>query len=91
MNVGIIGSGQVAQSLARGFTTLGHQVKLGSRSPEKLSALVEELGGGASAGSFAEAAEFGEIGVVATLWSGTEHALELADDGARSPARWSST
>jgi 8-hydroxy-5-deazaflavin:NADPH oxidoreductase len=81
MTVGIIGSGQVAQALARGFTALGHQVKLGSRSPEKLSEFVQELGGGASAGSFAEAAEFGEIGVLATLWSGTEHALELADAG----------
>jgi predicted dinucleotide-binding enzyme len=79
VNVGIVGSGQVAQSMARGFTALGHQVKLGSRSPEKLSGFVEELGGGASAGTFAEAAEFGEIGALATLWSGTEQALELAD------------
>jgi predicted dinucleotide-binding enzyme len=33
MNVGIIGSGQVAHALARGFVALGHQVKLGSRTP----------------------------------------------------------
>ncbi|HEV8153439.1 MAG TPA: NAD(P)-binding domain-containing protein [Solirubrobacteraceae bacterium] len=85
MNVGIIGSGQVAQALARGFVALGHQVKLGSRTPEKLSDFVEEQGDGASAGTFAEAAEFGELGVVATLWSGTEQALELAD-GRRSLA-----
>ena len=79
MNVGIVGSGQVAQALARGFAALGHRVKLGSRTPEKLSDFVGELGGGASAGTFAEAAEFGELGVLATLWSGTEHALELAE------------
>jgi predicted dinucleotide-binding enzyme len=85
MNVGIIGSGQVAQALARGFVDLGHQVKLGSRTPEKLSDFVKEQGDGASAGTFAEAGEFGELGVVATLWSGTEQALELAD-GRRSLA-----
>jgi len=79
MNVGIVGSGLVAQALARGFAALGHQVKLGSRTPEKLSDFVGELGGGASAGTFAEAAEFGELGVLATLWSGTEHGLELAE------------
>jgi predicted dinucleotide-binding enzyme len=79
MNVGIIGSGQVAQALARGFAALGHQVTLGSRTPEKLTDFVGELGGGASAGTFAQAAEFGELGVLATLWSGTEHALELAE------------
>jgi 8-hydroxy-5-deazaflavin:NADPH oxidoreductase len=79
MNVGIIGSGQVAQALARGFVALGHQVKLGSRTPEKLADFVDELGQGASADTSAEAAEFGELGVLATLWSGTEQALELAD------------
>jgi predicted dinucleotide-binding enzyme len=50
MEVGIIGSGQVAQALARGFAELGHDVKFGSRGPEKLSDLVDDLGGKASAG-----------------------------------------
>ena len=79
MDVGIIGSGQVARSLARGFVTLGHQVKLGSRTPEKLAGCVAELGAGASAGTFAAAADFGDVGVVATRWSGTEEALGLAE------------
>ena len=79
MKVGVVGSGRVAQALARGFVALGHQVKLGSRTPEKLADFVDELGQGASADTFAQAAEFGELGVLATLWSGTEPALELAD------------
>ena len=34
MQVGIIGSGDVARSLGRAFITLGHSVMLGSRTPE---------------------------------------------------------
>jgi predicted dinucleotide-binding enzyme len=82
MRIGIIGSGQVAQALGQGFLETGHEVKLGSRSPEKLAAFLEEASGDASAGSFAEAAEFGELVVLATLWSGTEQALDLAGGAA---------
>jgi predicted dinucleotide-binding enzyme len=78
MKVGIVGSGPVAQALGRGFAALGHEAKLGSRSPEKLAEYVTELGDPASAGTFAEAAEHGEVVVLATLWSGTEQALQQA-------------
>lgn len=78
MNVGIVGSGPVAQALARGFVELGHDVGLGSRSPEKLESFVDDVGAHASAGTFEEAARFGELIVLATSWSGTEQALELA-------------
>jgi predicted dinucleotide-binding enzyme len=77
--VGILGSGNVGQTLGAGFVELGAEVKIGSREPEKLAGWVSQQGAGASAGTFAEAAAFGEIVVVATLWSGTEHALRLAD------------
>ena len=35
--IGIIGSGQVAQALAKGFSELGYAVMMGSRDPEKLN------------------------------------------------------
>lgn len=76
--VGILGSGTVGQTLGGGFVGLGCEVKIGSREPEKLAGWAKEQGAKASAGTFAEAAAFGEIVVVATLWSGTEHALQLA-------------
>ncbi|MBI3183224.1 MAG: NAD(P)-binding domain-containing protein [Myxococcales bacterium] len=81
MRIGILGSGDVAKSLGAGFLMLGHQVKLGSRSPAKLGEWVGKSGPKASSGTFAEAAEFGELAVLATLWSGTENALELAGPG----------
>ncbi|HVX03150.1 MAG TPA: NAD(P)-binding domain-containing protein [Nitrososphaera sp.] len=86
MKVGILGSGEVGQRLGDGFIELGHSVKIGTRDPQKLAAWVEKHEGrsrgegeaGASAGSFAEAAEFGEVIAIATLWTGTQSAIEMA-------------
>lgn len=65
MRIGILGSSDVAQSLAHGFLAEGHQVMLGSREPGKLAAWVLERGMGSSCGTFSEAARFGEFVVVA--------------------------
>lgn len=80
MRVGILGSGGVGQALGTGFAGLGDEVRIGSRDPQKseVQEWVKTTGGGASAGTFAEAAEFGEMAVLATLWSGTESALRMA-------------
>jgi len=76
MKVGIIGSGDVAKSLGKGFIAAGHQVKIGSRSPEKLNDWAKSAG--ASTGTFDEVARFGEVIALATLGSATEEALRLA-------------
>ncbi len=75
-NIGILGSGDVGKSLARGFLATGHQVKIGSRSPEKLADFAKESG--ASNGTFAETASFGDILVLATHGAGTLEAIDLA-------------
>ena len=75
-NIGILGSGDVGKSLARGFLTEGHSVKIGSRSPEKLADFAKESG--ASNGTFAETAAFGGIVVLATHGQGTLEAIDLA-------------
>jgi 8-hydroxy-5-deazaflavin:NADPH oxidoreductase len=69
MKVGILGTGDVGRSLGRGFAALGNEVKLGARSANHEKALewVGETGKGASQGTFADAARFGEIIVFATL------------------------
>jgi predicted dinucleotide-binding enzyme len=81
MRVGVLGSGDVGQSLGTGFAKYGHEVKMGSRDPkgEAVAGWVSKTGDRASAGTFAEAAVFGEIAVLATRWAGTENALRLAD------------
>ncbi len=90
MRVGILGSGAVGQALGTGLTTLSHDVKIGSREPSKLDEWVAQGGQHASAGTFEQAAAFGEIVALATLWAGTQQALELAASGTW-PAKWSST
>jgi hypothetical protein len=80
MRIGILGSGDVGRALGKGFADLGHEVMLGTRDPnqDKVKTWVAQAGPGARAGTFAEAAAFGEIAVLATLWTGTESALRLA-------------
>lgn len=80
MRVGILGTGAVGQSLGRGFASLGHEVKMGSREPDapKVREWVMKAGATASAGTFAEAAAFADLAVLATHWSGTHNALKLA-------------
>jgi predicted dinucleotide-binding enzyme len=80
IKIGILGTGDVGRTLGAGFVSRGHEVKIGSREPqsEKLQRWVKESGAHASAGTFADAARFGEIVVLSTLWSGTKGAIDLA-------------
>jgi predicted dinucleotide-binding enzyme len=80
MRVGILGTGDVGKALGKGFVTLGDDVKMGSREAknEKALAWAREMGAKASVGTFAEAAAFGEIVVLATLGVANESALKLA-------------
>ncbi len=80
MKVGILGSGDVATSLGTGFVSLGHEVRLGSRSPNqpKAVAWAQTTQGKGSTGTFADAAKFGEVVVLATLGVATQDAIRLA-------------
>jgi 8-hydroxy-5-deazaflavin:NADPH oxidoreductase len=78
MSVGILGSGDVGKSFARGFGALGHEVKIGSRSPEKLSEFVSGEGERVTGGTFEEAARSADLIVLATHGVATEEAISLA-------------
>ncbi|HWP09736.1 MAG TPA: NAD(P)-binding domain-containing protein [Polyangiaceae bacterium] len=68
MKIGILGTGDVGRSLGKGFVTLGHEAKLGGREAknEKAIAWANDMGPLASSGTFADAAAFGELIVLAT-------------------------
>ena len=78
VKVGVIGSGDVGKALARGFLMLGHEVKIGSRDPEKLDDFVGSAGERASSGTFEEVAKFGDLVVLATLGGAAESAINMA-------------
>jgi predicted dinucleotide-binding enzyme len=78
VKVGVLGSGDVGKSFARAFAALGHEVMIGSRSPEKLSDFVAEAGAGIRGGTFEETAKFGDMIALATHGGGTTEALRVA-------------
>lgn len=78
MKVGILGSGIVGQTLGTGFLKYGHQVKIGTGNSNKLNDWLKSAGSNASVGSFAEAASFGEIIVLAVKGTAALKVLEKA-------------
>ena len=77
MKVGILGSGDVATTLAAGFLQHGHDVRLGTRTPAKLAAWATAHPK-VSIASFAEAAGFGEVVVLAVKGTAAADALRAA-------------
>jgi len=77
MKIGIIGSGVVATTLGEGFLKHGHEVTLGSRSPEKLAAWSTQ-NQAAKIGTFEDAAAFGDVIVLAVKGLVASNAIKLA-------------
>jgi predicted dinucleotide-binding enzyme len=63
VRIGVFGTGMVGTTIATKLVELGHEVMLGSRTPhnEKAAEWVAATGAGASQGTFADAAEHGEL------------------------------
>lgn len=78
-NVAVLGSGVVGQVLADGFLKHGYAVMRGSREPQKLAEWKEKAGANASIGTFAEAAEFGELVALAVKGTAAESAVEQCE------------
>jgi predicted dinucleotide-binding enzyme len=78
MRIGIVGAGRIGGNCAVQFAKGGHEVKLSSRSPQKLEPLAAEIGDAASVGTPAEAAEFGDVVVFAVPWDGFDDAVASA-------------
>ena len=77
MKVAVLGSGNVAKTLAGGFLKHGHAVMMGSRTPEKLAEWKTQNPAG-STGTFAAAAAFGELVVLAVKGGAAMDALRLS-------------
>jgi predicted dinucleotide-binding enzyme len=77
MKVGVLGSGDVAKVVAGGFLKHGHTVMIGSRSPDKLAEWATKIPG-VQVGTFTQAAEFGELLLLAVKGNVASDALHLA-------------
>ena len=80
MNIGILGSGGVGQTIGSKLVSIGHAVKLGTRHPKKLDEWRSNTGPQGTVGSFAEAAAFGEIVFNCTSGGSSLEALRLAGE-----------
>jgi hypothetical protein len=80
MKIAILGTGTVGETIGSKLVALGHTVMMGSRTTnnEKSLAFVAKHKVNASAGTFAEAAAFGEIIFNCTAGAGSIQALKLA-------------
>lgn len=83
-NIGVLGSGLVGETLANAFLDAGYNVMRGSRDPSKYLKWLEDhsrqpgKGASAKAGTFGEAAAFGDVVVLAVKGEAAISALELA-------------
>lgn len=80
MRIGILGSGIVGRSLGKGFASNGHDVRLGTRTPEKqeVQEWLKTTKGKVSAGTFSETATYGQIIVLCSLGEATEAVIKVA-------------
>jgi 8-hydroxy-5-deazaflavin:NADPH oxidoreductase len=80
VRIGVLGTGVVGNTIASKLIERGHEVKMGARSRgnEKADAWVRVAGERATAGSFADAAEFGEVLFNCTSGVGSLDALHAA-------------
>src|SRR6478609_5393131 len=69
MKIGIIGAGEIGGALARHWGAAGHQLMIASRHPEQLQALAREIGPDVKVGTPREAAEFGEVIMLAVPYN----------------------
>lgn len=82
MKIAVLGTGNVGDTIGSKLVETGHSVMMGSRTREneKAKAFVAKHGGKASAGTFAEAAAFGELIFNCTLGMASLEALRAAGE-----------
>jgi predicted dinucleotide-binding enzyme len=79
MKIGVLGTGDVGRVLAVGLAGVGHEVMIGTRDPsqQKMTDWLSDAGKGVTAGTFAEAADFGKLLILAIGWSNVKKVIDL--------------
>lgn len=76
--VGVLGTGQVGDTLANGFLKHGYEVKRGTREPSKLAEWKAKAGPRGAVGTVEEAARFGDLVVLAVKGTAAEQVVRAA-------------
>lgn len=82
MKIAVFGTGMVGDTIGSKLIEVGHDVMMGSRTKdnEKAKAFADKHKGKGTAGSFAEAAAFGELIFNCTAGAGSIEALKMAGE-----------
>ncbi|MFX1522829.1 MAG: NADPH-dependent F420 reductase [Promethearchaeota archaeon] len=80
MKIGIIGTGNMGKTLGKLWVAKNHLIMFGSRDPVNVLKLAQSFGPNVSGGTYAEAAQFGEIVVLAVPWSSAKDTIEVLGD-----------
>lgn len=78
MHIGILGTGNMAQAIAEGWTRAGHQVLIAGRSEAKARTLADSIGPAARMPTPQDAARRADAILLAVAWDGVEEMLRLA-------------
>ena len=78
MKIGVLGTGAVGTVLSDGFLRHGYEVTRGSRDPAKLADWLAKSGAKARTGTFAQAAAWAELVVLAVKGDAADAVLSLA-------------
>lgn len=78
MRIGILGAGKMADALGTQWARAGHEVMVSGRDFGRAAALAERMGRSVRTGTFAEAAVFGEVVLLAVLFEAVPAVLAMA-------------
>jgi predicted dinucleotide-binding enzyme len=81
MRIGILGAGNMADALGTHWTRAGHDVLVSSRDLTKARALAKRIG--AQAGTWRQAAEFGDVVLLAIIADGVPDVVAAVDGALR--------
>jgi NADPH-dependent F420 reductase len=77
MKIGILGTGNMGNGLARGWAAKGHQIMFGSRNPDTMKTMAG-FNLNVNSGSVADAARFGSVILLAVPWTAVQDTLRNA-------------
>ncbi|MER6214180.1 NAD(P)-binding domain-containing protein [Streptomyces sp. NPDC001674] len=80
LRIGVLGAGNIGRPLGRHWLAAGHTVTFGSRTPDRLAALVEESGERARAATYPEAVDASDVVLLSVPRPQLEELLEQVDD-----------
>lgn len=80
MRIAIIGTGRVGTALSRSFGSAGHDITLGSRTPDDRRLIDTSIELGAAVMTPAEAAQWAEVVVIAVPWGSVRATVEDVGD-----------